>query len=298
MGTFVSQYLNMIKTHQNLNPENLHHDPTWRQRVSISLLFIVSIYPLLTVTEFKPWALFDSQSAEATWQFLISFFPPKTSLNFLWELAKAAWITIAIATCGMVMALILAIPLALVITNNFSVSALGKSRMAYLPFWVRQILRWLLVTLRSIPELVFALLLVRIVGLGPTAGVLAIMLAYTGMLAKVYAEILESSDRQCSNTLLKNGVGRLQTFLYSALPQCGCELVSYTIYRWECAIRSASVMGMVGAGGLGQYLDSSIKMMAGGAMSTGNEVSTILLVLIILVACADYVSSWLRKILV
>ena len=193
------------------------------------------------------------------------------------------------------MALILAIPLALIITNHFSVSALGKSRMAYLPFWIRQFLRWLLVILRSIPELVFALLIVRIVGLGPTAGVLAIMLAYTGMLAKVYAEILESSDRQYSNTLLKNGVGRLQTFLYSALPQCGRELVSYTIYRWECAIRSASVMGMVGAGGLGQYLDSSIKMMAGGAMSTGNEVSTILLVFIVLVACADYVSSWLRK---
>ena len=285
----------MIKGVQNLKPENLHRDPTWRHRVSISLLLIVTIYPLLKATQFKPWALFDYQSAEATWQFLASFIPPKTSLNFLLELAKAAWLTIAIATCGMVMALILSIPLALIITSHFSISSLGKSRMAYLPFWLRQFLRWLLVILRSIPELVFALLIVRIVGLGPTAGVLAITLAYTGMLAKVYAEILESSDRQYSNILLKNGVGRLQTFLYSALPQCGRELVSYTIYRWECAIRSASVMGMVGAGGLGQYLDGSIKMMAGGAMSTGNEVSTILLVFIVLVACADYVSSWLRK---
>ena len=285
----------MIKVHQNLMSENLHRDPAWRQRVSISLLLIVMIYPLLTITQFKPWVLLDHQSASATWQFLASFMPPKTSLDFLWELAKAAWLTIAIATCGMVMALILAIPLALIITNHFSVSALGKTRMAYSPFWVRQFLRWLLVILRSIPELVFALLLVRIVGLGPTAGVLAIMLAYTGMLAKVYAEILESSDRQYSKSLLKNGAGRLQTFLYSALPQCGHELVSYTIYRWECAIRSASVMGMVGAGGLGQYLDGSIKMMAGGAMSTGNEVSTILLVFILLVACADYLSSWLRK---
>ena len=285
----------MIKAHQNLLSENLHRDPAWRQRVSISLLIIFTIYPLLTITQFKPWALLDQQSAVATWQFLASFVPPKTSLDFLWDLAKAAWLTIAIATCGMVLALIMAIPLSLIITNHFSISSLGKSRMAYLPFWVRQILRWLIVILRSIPELVFALLLVRIVGLGPTAGVLAITLAYTGMLAKVYAEFLESSDRQCSNILLKNGAGRLQTFLYSALPQCGRELVSYTIYRWECAIRSASVMGMVGAGGLGQYLDSSIKMMAGGAMSTGNEVSTILLVFVVLVACADYVSSWIRK---
>ena len=285
----------MIKGVQNLKLENLHRDPAWRHRVTISLVLIVTIYPLLAATQFKPWALFDYQSVTATWQFLATFIPPKASLNFLLELAKAAWLTIAIATCGMVMALILSIPLALIITNHFSVSSLGKSCMAYLPFWIRQFLRWILVILRSIPELVFALLIVRIVGLGPTAGVLAITLAYTGMLAKVYAEILESADRQYSSMLLKNGAGRLQTFLYGSLPQCGRELVSYTIYRWECAIRSASVMGMVGAGGLGQYLDGSIKMMAGGAMSTGNEVSTILLVFIVLVACADYVSSWLRK---
>ncbi len=295
MEMFVNAGLTMTKAYQNVRPINLHRDPVWRQRVTISLLLIVMIYSLFNVTQFKPWDLLNHQSATATWQFLASFIPPKLGLDFLWELAKAAWLTIAIATCGMVMALILAIPLALIITNHFSVSALGKSSMAYLPFWLRQFLRWLLVTLRSIPELVFALLLVRVVGLGPTAGVLAIMLAYTGMLAKVYAEILESSDRRCSTILLKNGVGRLQTFLYGALPQCGHELVSYTIYRWECAIRSASVMGIVGAGGLGQYLDSSIKMMAGGAISTGNEVSTILLVFILLVAGADYVSSWLRK---
>ncbi len=292
METFASRYLTVEKVYKNQ-----YRDPAWRQRLTISLLIILTIFPLLAVTQFKPWALLNQESSAATWQFLASFIPPKTSLEFLWDLAKAAWITIAIATCGMVMALILAVPLALIITNHFSVSSLGKTRMGYLPFWLRQCLRWLLVILRSVPELVFALLLVRIIGLGPTAGVIAIMLAYTGMLAKVYAEILESSDRKYSKALLKNGTGRLQTFLYSALPQCGHELVSYTLYRWECAIRSASVMGMVGAGGLGQYLDSSIKMMAGGEMSTGNEVSTILLVFVVLVACADYVSSWLRKIL-
>ena len=105
----------MIKAHQNLLSENLHRDPAWRQRVSISLLIILTIYPLLTITQFKPWALLDQQSAVATWQFLASFVPPKTSLDFLWDLAKAAWLTIAIATCGMVLALIMAIPLSLII---------------------------------------------------------------------------------------------------------------------------------------------------------------------------------------
>lgn len=266
-----------------------YQDSAWRGRVTVAMVLLILLYPLLLATQFRPWSLLDEQSAAATLRFIASFVPPESSLDFLWELTKAAWLTVAIATCGMVFALLAAIPLSLVVSRRLSVSSLGKSRMGALPFVVRQILRWLLVALRSIPELVFALLLVRIVGLGPTAGVIAIALAYTGMLAKVYAEILESADSLPTNALLVNGGGRLQAFFYGSLPQCGHELVSYTIYRWECAIRSASIMGMIGAGGLGQYLDSSLKMMAGG------EVSTILLVFILLVGCADAASGWLRR---
>jgi hypothetical protein len=123
--------------------------------------------------------------------------------------------------------------------------------------------RWLLVLLRSVPELVWALLFVRIIGLGPTAGVLAIALTYCGMLGKVYAEILESSDAHATDTLLANGSGRLAALLYGALPEAASELVSYTVYRWECAIRGSVIMGFVGAGGLGQRMDESMKMLAG-----------------------------------
>jgi phosphonate transport system permease protein len=140
-----------------------------------------------------------------------------------------------------------------------------------------------------VPELVWALIFVRVVGLGPTAGVIAIALTYGGMLGKVYAEILESGETHASTTLLRNGAGRLQTFFYALLPQNAGEITSYTVYRWECAIRSSVVLGFVGAGGLGQQMDNSMKMFNGG------EVATMLLVFIGLVALADAVSSWLRR---
>jgi len=109
------------------------------------------------------------------------------------------------------------------------------------------------------------------------------------MLGKVYAEILESGEAATTQALLRNGAGRLQAFCYGTLPQCSTELVSYTVYRWECAIRSSVVLGFVGAGGLGQELDNASKMFAGA------EVSTILIIFIGLVALADRLSAWLRK---
>jgi phosphonate transport system permease protein len=169
-----------------------------------------------------------------------------------------------------------------------SVSAL-TGRMARAPFWLRQALRWLLILLRSVPELVWALVFVRVVGLGPTAGVLAIALTYAGMLGKVYGEILESGETHVTETLLRNGSSRLQAFAYGLLPQNAAELTSYTVYRWECAIRSSVVLGFVGAGGLGQQMDNSMKMFNGG------EVFTMLAVFVALVALADRVSAALRR---
>ena len=90
---------------------------------------------------------------------------------------------------------------------------------------------------------------------------------------------------------MENGSGRIQAFFYALLPQNAAELASYTVYRWECAIRSSAVLGFVGAGGLGQQMDASMKMFNGG------EVATILIVLMILVALADRVSSWLRRVI-
>ena len=263
-------------------------DPSWLARVFWTGAALVLLWPLLTATEFKPWQLFDARSREVTGQFLRGFLPPVLSAEFLGLVARETWRTVAIATAGMTLALVVALPLTLLSTRVLSVSALS-GRMAALPFAVRQAIRLLLILLRSVPELVWALVFVRVVGLGPTAGVLAIALTYGGMLGKVYGEILESGETHATETLLRNGCGRLQAFCFGLLPQNAGELISYTVYRWECAIRSSVVLGFVGAGGLGQQLDSSMKMFAGG------EVSTMLLVFFGLVALADRTSTSLRK---
>ena len=267
----------------------LHPDPAWRGRLLACALGLALLWPMLVYSEFKPWLLFDLQSLAAAGNFLSDFLHPAHSAEFLAMVLRETWITVAIATCGLFLALLGAVPATLLVSERLSVSRLGTGRMRGASAAVRQAVRWVLVLLRSVPELVWALLFVRVVGLGPTAGVLAIALTYCGMLAKVYAEILESSDAHATEALLANGSARLPALLYGALPDAAAELVSYTVYRWECAIRGSAVMGFVGAGGLGQRMDESTKMMAGG------EVSTMLLMFVLLVAAADLVSKLLRR---
>jgi phosphonate transport system permease protein len=249
---------------------------------------LVLLVPALVATEFRPWVLFEPDNLKITRRFLADFLPPRADTEFLAMVARETWRTVAIATAGIVLALVIAIPLTLLSTSAVSVSAL-PGRMGALPFVVRTVLRWLLIVLRSVPELIWALVFVRVVGLGPTAGVLAIALTYGGMLGKVYGEILESSDNHATTALLRNGSSRLQAFFHGLLPTSAAELTSYTVYRWECAIRSSAVLGFVGAGGLGQQMDTSMKMFAGG------EVATMLIVFVALVWCADAASAWLRR---
>ena len=263
-------------------------DPAWMGRAFWSVAFALLMWPLLTITEFKPWLLWHPDSRKVMGSFLGDFFPPAHDKEFLLLVAKETWRTVAIATAGIALALLLAIPLTLLGTSALSVSLLS-GRMARLPAFARQLIRWLLIVLRSVPELVWALVFVRVVGLGPTAGVIAIALTYAGMLGKVYTEILESGEAHATQSLMRNGGGRLQAFFYGLLPQNAAELTSYTVYRWECAIRSSAVLGFVGAGGLGQQLDNSMKMFK------GSEVATLLLVFMLLVWLADKASSWLRK---
>ncbi len=265
-------------------------DPAWTGRVFWTLAALVILFPALVATEFRPWVFFEPDNLRVSARFLADFFPPQLAPDFLQLVAKEAWRTVAIATAGLALALVLAIPLTLLSTSALSVSSLS-GRMHPVSFVFRQAVRWLLIVLRSVPELIWALVFVRVVGLGPAAGVLAIGLTYAGMLGKVYGEILESGDSHATSTLLRLGSGRLSAFFYGLLPQNATELTSYTVYRWECAIRSSAVLGFVGAGGLGQQMDNSMKMFNGG------EVATMLIVFMILVGFADLLSGWLRRIL-
>ena len=271
-----------------MTSSTIRRDPEWVSRVFWLLAGAVLLWPMLVLTEFKVWTLFEASNLKPTLRFLGGFFPPKIEGEFLLLVAKETWRTVAIATAGIALALALAIPLALLSVRVLSISAL-TGKMNALPAFARTLLRWLMVLLRSVPELIWALIFVRVVGLGPTAGVVAIALTYGGMLGKVYAEILESGDAQVTQTLLRNGVSPMQAFFYGLLPQNATELTSYTVYRWECAIRSSAVLGFVGAGGLGQQMDASMKMF------NGSEVATMLIVFMLLVWLADATSAWLRK---
>ena len=265
-------------------------DPAWMGRLGWLLAGAVVLWPMLVLAEFRPWILFEPDSLQPTLRFLADFVPPRLDPEFLALVARETWRTVAIATAGMALGLALGAPLALLSVRTLSLSALSGP-MAPWAAALRVAVRAVLVVLRSVPELIWALVFVRVVGLGPTAGVLAIGLAYGGMLGKVYGEILDSGDAEPTRALLRNGAGRLQAFCYGLLPQNAAELTSYTVYRWECAIRSSAVLGFVGAGGLGQQMDVAMKMF------NGAEVCTLLAVFVLLVALTDRVSSVLRRML-
>jgi len=266
-------------------------DPDALRRAGWALLALLALWPLALIAEFRPAELFDARNLAVMGGFLGQFLPPNLSGDFLAFVLQATLETLAMATAGTALAMLLAVPLGLVLTHSLSVSRIGPGPDRGAGEAVRALARMTLLLLRGIPELVWALLLVRAFGLGPAAGVLAIGLTYGGMLGKVYAEILESGDTRPARALLESGCGRLMAFFYGLLPGAGQELASYTIYRWECAVRASVIMGFVGAGGLGQLMDQSMKMLNGG------EVSTILIVFLLLVLLADALSVFLRKLL-
>jgi len=264
-------------------------DPAATRRIGVAVGAAVVLWPLFSVAEFDPFSLLGGNNAAVMGAFLARFLPPKLDPAFLSLVARAAVETLAIATAGMTLALAIGAPLGLLLSRSLAASEVGPGPGRGLDRFLRGMVRVLLTGLRGIPELVWALVLVRVFGLGPASAVLALGLTYGGMLAKVYAEILDSAADTPARALLGAGAGRLEAFLFGLLPDCAQELASYTIYRWECAVRASIVMGFVGAGGLGQLMDQSMKML------NGEEVATILAVFLLLVALADRVSAAVRR---
>jgi phosphonate transport system permease protein len=266
-------------------------DPHALRRATIALVAVALLWPMGVLTEFHPWALFDPGNLQVMGGFLAGFLPPAHSAEFLGLLLRATLETLAMATAGITLALLFAVPLAFAMTRPLSISRIGPARGLWRGRSVRLAARFTLMGLRAIPEIVWALLFVHALGLGAAAGVLAIAITYGGMLGKVYGEILESVDTRPARALLEAGSGRLAALCYGLLPSAAQELASYTVYRWECAVRASVVMGFVGAGGLGQLMEQSIKMLSGG------EVSSILAVFLLLVLLADALSAGLRRML-
>ncbi|MEY2728985.1 MAG: phosphonate transporter, permease protein PhnE, partial [Pseudomonadota bacterium] len=154
---------------------------------------------------------------------------------------------------------------------------------------LRALTRWLLNALRSIPELVWASLLLISAGLGPFAGTLALAFPPAGVLGRLFAEAIENAPPGPGEALRRLGVGRLAVVAYATLPQVLPQLMSYTLYRWENNIRAAAVLGVVGAGGLGQLLAFHMGLFQMG------KTATILGAMLLMVAVVDGLSHGLRR---
>lgn len=259
-------------------------DPARWPRLLTLLLGVLLLAPSFSLTQFNPATLANPDSWRTMAGFVAGFFPLSTQGSFLLDVARETITTLASSTAGIALAILLGAPLAFATTRALERHVLAAETASAGMLLFKSVLRGAMVILRGIPEIVWALLFVRAAGLGSLPAVLAIGLAYGGMLGKVYAEILESQPRELASALHLQGASRWQCLLYGLWPQALPELVSYSVYRWECAIRASAVMGFVGAGGVGQLLDTSLKMLNGG------EVSTLLLVFLLLVSLSEGIS--------
>lgn len=203
------------------------------------------------------------------------FFPP----NFHdWRIYLSEMIiTIHIAVWGTVMAVLCAVPFGLLCAENIS------------PAWVYQPMRRLMDSFRAINEMVFAMLFIVAVGLGPFAGVMALWIHTTGVLAKLFAEAVEAIDPRPVEGVRATGANALEEILYGVIPQVLPLWISYSLYRFESNVRSASVVGMVGAGGIGVVLHESIRGFEYA------ETSAILFIIIVSVTLIDVLSARVRR---
>ena len=212
-------------------------------------------------------------------KFFNELLSPNLSSIFLSKILVASLETIAMSAVGTLFAAVLGILLAL------PASKTNPNDLAIL----RSPARLLLNALRSIPELVWAALLLISVGLGPFAGTLALGFHTTGVLGRLFAESIENTNTHSSESLRFIGVSELRIFIYATLPTVLPQLISYTLYRWENNIRAAAILGVVGGGGLGQMLAFHM------VLFQMEEASTILISMIGLVVMVDSLSYWLRK---
>ena len=226
------------------------------------------------------WAQFLSlEAARSMARFIGEFIPPDTQPAFLRKVVTATWETFAMSALGTALAALAGVLLALPASRMHAADrAHGRTPT-----------RLLLNALRSVPELVWAGLLLIAAGLGPFAGTLALAAHTTGVLGRLFAEAIENAPGGPAAALRAQGVGAVRVFCYATLPQVLPQLLSYTLYRWENNIRAAAVLGVVGAGGLGQLLAFHMGLFHMG------KTATVLIGMLLLVGLVDSLSYGLRR---
>jgi phosphonate transport system permease protein len=244
---------------------------------AVFCLVVASFWSLdLQWAQFLTWSAFQKMG-----KFIAELFPPNVEPAFLKKLFVASLETLAMSALGTILAVILGLVLALPASKSHAED----------PARLRSATRLVLNALRSIPELVWAAMLLITVGLGPFAGTLALALHTAGVLGRLFAEAIENAPASPGFVLRTRGVGVGRVFMYATFPQILPQLLSYTLYRWENNIRAAAVLGVVGAGGLGQMLSYHL------GLFQMKETSSVLIAMLILVAIVDALSYASRKFL-
>jgi phosphonate transport system permease protein len=195
-----------------------------------------------------------------------------------WRLyVSKMWLTVQIAIWGTFLAVFIAVPFGLACARNVS------------PVWLQQPMRLLMNLLRSVPDLVVGTLFLVAVGLGPFAGVMALTINTGAVLAKLFSEAVESIDRGPVEGVRATGATRLHEIIWGILPQVAPLWTSYALYRFESNARAATVLGLIGAGGIGTLLFDALNSFA------YSQVSAIAVVIVIAVSCIDLLSQTIRK---
>ena len=267
-----------------MTPASRDNLPPTPSVISAPILLTLCLLLTLIVASFvslplKFSELFSDDALKSAWEFLQGFAPPDLSVPLLKKVFFASFETLAMSALGTLIAAMAGVFLALPASGRFG--SVTKS-----------VTRLFLNVARAIPELVWAAIMLIAAGLGPFAGTIALAAHTTGVLGRLFAEALENAPTHAATTLRLNGASTLNVFLYATLPQALPQMLSYTLYRWENNIRAAAILGVVGAGGLGQMLKYHLSLFQ---MQTA---ATVIIAMLLLVAMVDALSFAIRRWLV
>ncbi len=267
---------------------------TLLRRLGVALLAVVVLALSWRAAEIRPSVLFQASTIAAVLAFLGGLFPPDLSPDFLRIVIAAMGRTVAMAVAGTALSIILGLPLGVMATATLwrrgvllagEHAGIGTSLLAAASRATRALLGFL----RAVPDLMWGVLLVVAVGLGSLAGALALAVSYCGVLGRVYADVFEEVAPQPLEALHSTGATRAQVFLRAIWPQAAPNVTAYTLYSFECCMRAASVLGFIGAGGIGYEINVSMRLFEYG------QVLTLIAGFIGLVAATEALSRFLRR---
>ena len=242
-------------------------------RLAIILPVIALVVWSMRWSEFNLRLLFSSGPRFA--EFFSRLIPPDWSVAGL--IVNSTVETLMIALAGTFLAVVVSLPLGFLAASNVT------------PVWISHSVKWVLGLIRSIPLIVVAMLFVVAVGLGPFPGALAIAFHSIGMLGKFYAEEFETANEGIIDAVRGTGATWMQTLRFGLFPQCIPQVVTFTVYRFEMNFRDAAVLGLVGAGGIGYYIQIYVRGFQ------YEKVAVLLIVIVAVVWVLDQLSFWVRR---